>query len=56
LDELDKNQTIAVLCRSGGRSANATVLLNNAGFKSVYNITGGIIAWAQEIDPNVPIY
>lgn len=48
LDDLDKNQTIAVLCHSGVRSARATVLLKEAGFKSVFNIQGGIVAWALE--------
>lgn len=56
LDELDKKQFFAVLCHSGGRSARAVFLLQNAGFEDVRNITGGISAWSKEVDPTVPIY
>lgn len=55
LQELDKNQPLAVLCHSGVRSAHATFLLKQAGFKDVSNITGGIVAWALEVDPHLPI-
>jgi rhodanese-related sulfurtransferase len=46
LDELDKNKVYAVLCHSGVRSAYATKLLEQAGFSSVFNIKGGIVAWS----------
>lgn len=45
LEELDKTQSFAVLCHSGVRSAYATSLLEKAGFESVFNIKGGIVAW-----------
>lgn len=54
LHDLNKNQTIAVLCHSGVRSARATVLLKEAGFKSVFNIQGGIVAWALEQTTSQP--
>ena len=48
LEELDKNKVFAILCHSGVRSAFATTLLEKAGFSSVFNIKGGIVAWALE--------
>jgi molybdopterin/thiamine biosynthesis adenylyltransferase/rhodanese-related sulfurtransferase len=56
LAELDKDDTFAVHCRTGGRSANAVKILQNAGFQDVYNVKGGITAWSEEIDPSVPKY
>jgi len=56
LTELDKNSSIIIHCRSGGRSATACMLLQAAGFKDVRNLTGGILAWAKEIDPTMPTY
>jgi adenylyltransferase/sulfurtransferase len=54
--ELDKDQPLAVHCRTGGRSANAVRLLKDAGLENVYNVKGGITAWSEEIDPSVPKY
>lgn len=45
LKDLDKNKTYVVYCRSGRRSANSVNLMNKLGFKAVYNMMGGIIAW-----------
>ncbi|MDP8952092.1 MAG: molybdopterin-synthase adenylyltransferase MoeB [Actinomycetota bacterium] len=56
LVELDKDETFAIHCRTGARSANAVRLLQDAGFQNVYNVKGGIIAWSEEIDPSVPKY
>ncbi len=56
LVELDKDETFAIHCRTGARSANAVRLLQDAGFESVYNVKGGITAWSEEIDPSVPKY
>jgi molybdopterin/thiamine biosynthesis adenylyltransferase/rhodanese-related sulfurtransferase len=56
LVELDKDETFAIHCRTGGRSANAVKLLQDAGFENVYNVKGGIVAWSEEIDPSVPKY
>ena len=54
--ELDPTQEIVVYCRSGGRSASAVDFLKQAGFPRVLNLRGGIRAWAQEVDPSVPLY
>jgi adenylyltransferase/sulfurtransferase len=56
LVELDKEGTLAVHCKTGGRSARAVQLLEEAGFHNVYNVKGGITAWSEEIDPSVPKY
>jgi len=40
----------------GGRSAKAVNFLRRSGFKKVYNLTGGITAWAEKIDPKMPKY
>lgn len=51
--ELDKKEKIVVHCRSGGRSARAVEFLRGQGFDAT-NVAGGILAWAQRIDPSVP--
>src|SRR5215470_16689938 len=56
LGELCEEQTIVVYCHSGKRSAEAARLLQQRGFANVYNLEGGIDAWSDQIDPNVPRY
>lgn len=53
--EAEKDQEIVVHCRSGGRSAKATALLRQKGYNAS-NLAGGVLAWSDEIDPNVPQY
>jgi adenylyltransferase/sulfurtransferase len=47
---------IAVLCRSGARSARAVKLMQDTGYGRVYNVKGGILAWSDEVDQSVPKY
>ena len=54
--ELPRDKRILVHCKSGGRSARAVSLLREQGFENVWNISGGIIAWAREIDPTMAEY
>jgi sulfur-carrier protein adenylyltransferase/sulfurtransferase len=54
--ELDPNKEMVVHCKMGGRSARAVGFLQQAGFTKVKNLTGGILAWADRIDPKVPKY
>jgi rhodanese-related sulfurtransferase len=54
--ELDPNQEIVVICRSGGRSGQVAHFLDARGFKSVANLTGGILAWSRDLDPKIPQY
>lgn len=48
ISELDKEQPIMVFCRSGGRSHKAAMYLVENGFKQVYDVKGGMIAWEKE--------
>jgi rhodanese-related sulfurtransferase len=56
LGELDPAQEIVVLCRSGGRSLQVARFLEQKGYGSVANLTGGILAWSRDVDPSVPAY
>jgi sulfur-carrier protein adenylyltransferase/sulfurtransferase len=55
-DELPRERPIVVHCHSGQRSAQAVRLLQQRGFDKVYNLEGGIDAWSDQIDSNVPKY
>lgn len=54
--ELDSSRKTVVMCRSGGRSAQAVEILQEKGFQNIYNLEGGILAWSDRIDPSVPKY
>ncbi|MGA1983987.1 MAG: molybdopterin-synthase adenylyltransferase MoeB [Acidobacteriaceae bacterium] len=51
-----KDQEIIIHCRSGARSQKAALILKNAGFAHPENLAGGILAWADKIDPTMPKY
>jgi adenylyltransferase/sulfurtransferase len=53
MSELDENAEIVVYCRTGNRSSRVVEFLADSGFAHVWNLTGGIRAWSQEIDPAV---
>lgn len=56
LDELDREDDIVVYCKSGGRSAQAVTLLREAGFRRIRDLTGGVLAWREDVDPSKPKY
>ena len=56
LNELDPDAEIVMHCKSGVRSQKAVDLLKQNGFTNVRNLTGGILAWSEKIDPTVPKY
>ncbi|HSS98298.1 MAG TPA: molybdopterin-synthase adenylyltransferase MoeB [Terriglobales bacterium] len=56
VSELDSSKEIVAHCRSGVRSAKAVDFLQQAGFKKVHNLAGGILAWADRVDPKMPKY
>ena len=56
LGELSTADEIVAFCRSGVRSRKALQLLREAGFRKVHNLSGGINAWAEKVDPSVPRY
>ncbi len=56
LTALPKDTPIAFICHHGNSSRNAAEHFHDHGFRDVYNVEGGIEAWAIEIDPTVPRY
>lgn len=57
VDKISRDKPVIVHCRSGVRSANMINWLEaNHGFTNLYNLKGGILAWANEIDPSMPKY
>src|SRR5437868_5280917 len=56
VSELDSSREIVAHCRSGVRSAKAVNFLKQSGFKKVRNLAGGILAWADRVDPSMPKY
>ena len=56
VNELDSSVEMVVHCRSGKRSADAIHFLQTAGFKKLLNLKGGVLAWADEVDPSMPKY
>jgi len=56
LGELPAGQPVLCLCHHGMRSLQVAAFLEHQGFIEVYNIAGGIDAWAVEIDPKVARY
>jgi sulfur dioxygenase len=47
-DELARDRPVVAVCRAGGRSAHATVMLQRAGFRDVANLAGGMLRWHAE--------
>jgi sulfur-carrier protein adenylyltransferase/sulfurtransferase len=56
VNELDPDAEIVAHCKTGGRSQKAVDFLKANGFKNVRNMTGGITAWSDKVDPSVPKY
>jgi adenylyltransferase/sulfurtransferase len=57
MDELDDSRELILQCKMGGRSAQAIMALERAGYKGpMRNLRGGITAWSNEVDPKVPKY
>ena len=57
LDKISKDKIVIMQCRSGSRSGRIVEFLEQAhGYTNLYNLKGGILAWADEIDPEMPKY
>ena len=57
MSEIDPTRETVVHCKMGGRSARAIEALERSGYTgNLSNLTGGIIAWSNEVDPSVPKY
>ncbi len=56
LSSLDKTKETVVICHHGYRSAMVARFLEQQGFDQVINLTGGVAAWAREVDASMPSY
>jgi rhodanese-related sulfurtransferase len=54
--EIDPDQEIVVICHHGSRSMQVAMFLERQGYGTVYNLTGGVEAWAGEVDSNMRRY
>ncbi len=54
--ELNKQAETVVICHHGVRSFHAARYLETLGFDNVVNLSGGVAAWADEVDPAMPRY
>lgn len=55
-EELDPQQAVVCICHHGARSMQVAAFLERAGFEQVINLTGGIHAWALQVDSTMPTY
>ena len=56
VNNLDPDHEIVVICHTGVRSLQVCYYLKSEGFDKIYNLTGGVHAWATTIDPKMPTY
>ncbi len=54
--ELDPERPTVLICHHGMRSYQVGVFLERAGFDEVFNLTGGVAGWADEVDPHMARY
>ena len=54
-DKISRDKQVVIHCRSGARSGNAVLILEKQGFTNLYNLKGGILAYAKEIDPSLQV-
>jgi rhodanese-related sulfurtransferase len=55
-EAIAKDRKVVVHCRSGKRSADAILRLENVGFTNLYNLEGGILGYSDAVDPTIPKY
>jgi len=56
LSQLPQNKPIILHCKSGVRSAECLAILKSAGFADATHVSGGVVAWAKQIDTSLPVY
>jgi len=54
--ELDSDAGVVVICHHGARSMQVALFLEKQGFSEVHNLSGGVDAWAKNVDPAMPVY
>jgi rhodanese-related sulfurtransferase len=55
-EALDPEQPLVCICHHGARSAHVAMWLARQGFADVYNLSGGVDAWARQVDPRMATY
>ena len=56
MHDFPKDRDVILYCRSGARSGRAARFLMRQGYGKVFNLKGGILAWGEEVDPDIPAY
>ncbi len=56
LDAIDREQPVVCICHHGRRSAHVAMYLAGQGFPDVYNLAGGVDAWARQVDTAMATY
>jgi len=56
IDDLESDAEIVCICHHGARSMQVAAFLERNGFTRISNLTGGVHAWAQQVDPAMPTY
>jgi rhodanese-related sulfurtransferase len=56
VEELDRDAEIVTICHHGMRSMQVAAFLEQQGFGKLHNLTGGVAAWAAQVDPSMPTY
>ena len=54
--EIEADREVVVICHHGGRSMQVGLFLERQGYNKVYNLSGGVDAWARTVDPSMPVY
>ncbi|GEM66926.1 hypothetical protein SMI01S_05320 [Sphingobacterium mizutaii NBRC 14946 = DSM 11724] len=55
-EKISKDIPVVIHCRSGKRSAQAVMLLEQEGYTNLSNLQGGILAWKEAFDPEMDVY
>ena len=55
-EKISRDIPVVIHCRSGKRSAQAVMLLEQEGFTNLSNLQGGILAWKEAFDPEIDVY
>ena len=56
LAEIPRDRPLVMICHHGSRSGHAALLLAQAGYGEVYNLSGGVAAWAIDVEPGMKTY
>lgn len=58
MDEVPTDRDVVIICRSGGRSMQAAMFLEQQGWDSnrIFNLTDGILGWARDVDDSLPTF